>query len=147
MYYKMPGFRAHWNNLNLPNEGAKLSKRWSDVIDLDDFCFGFSLKLSRVYYPWPIRVRILSLLFHKWRHMFNTWQYMDMPGNAWLYMLIRKEGRSHSVMRGQQTYLFTIYINMWTVSSDVSLQRLFYTMAIFFVLAYGNCVRRRKNAS
>ena len=41
-----------------------------------------------------------------------TWQYMDIPGNAWLYMLIRKKGRSHSVMRGQQKYLFTIYINM-----------------------------------
>ena len=137
----MPGFCVHWNNLNLPNEGAKLSKHWSDVIDLDNFCFSFSLKLSRVYYPWPIRVRILSLLFYKWWYMVIhgiTWQYMDIPGNAGLYMLIRKEGRSHSVMRGQQTYLFTIYINMWTVSSDVSLQRLFYTMAIFFVLAYGN---------
>ena len=84
------------------------------MIDLDNFCFGFSLKLSRVYYPWPIRVRILSLLFYKWRYMVIhgiTWQYMDIPGNAWLYMLIWKEGRKESFSdeRTTDVPLYSIY--------------------------------------
>ena len=91
------------------------------MIDLDNFCFGFSLKLSRVYYPWPMRVPILSLLFYKWRYMVIhgiTWQYMDIPGNAWfIYMLIRKEGRkegrkeSFSDERTTDVPLY-LYINM-----------------------------------
>ena len=34
-----------------------------------------------------------------------------------------KEGRNDSWIRGQQTCPLTTYINIWTVSSDVSIQR------------------------
>ena len=35
----------------------------------------------------------------------------------------RKDGRMESGIRGKQTCSLTIYINMWTVSSDISIQR------------------------
>ena len=40
-----------------------------------------------------------------------TWQYMDIPGNAWLYMLIWKEGRKESFSdeRATDVPLYSIY--------------------------------------
>ena len=37
VYYKIPEFRVHWKLFKLSNVGAKLSKYWSDVIDLAKF--------------------------------------------------------------------------------------------------------------
>ena len=45
--YKIPVFRVHWKLFKLSNVGAKLSKHWSDVIDLARFLL-WDFLLSRV---------------------------------------------------------------------------------------------------
>ena len=67
---------------------------------------------------------------------FNLRKKTFAPVSVYLPLIVEMKWNEESGMRGQQTCLLTIHFNMWTVSSDISIQRRHWQPLLVHLWAY-----------